>query len=39
MEVVLIAASLLLVAAMLGSLGWLTARREPAPVELPDDTV
>jgi hypothetical protein len=39
MEVVLIAASLLLVAAMLGSLGWLTVRREPVPVESPDDTV
>jgi hypothetical protein len=39
MEAALIAASLLLVVAMLGSLGWLTVRRETVPVESSDDTV
>jgi hypothetical protein len=39
MEAVLLAASLLLVVAMLGSLGWLSARREAVPVESSDDTV
>jgi hypothetical protein len=39
MQAILITSSLLLVAAMLGSLGWLTVRREAVPLESSDDTV
>jgi hypothetical protein len=39
MAFLLLSASLVLVLAMLGSLGWLTVRREAVAVESPDDTV
>jgi hypothetical protein len=39
MAFLLLSASLVLVLAMLGSLGWLTVRREAVPVESSDDTV
>jgi hypothetical protein len=39
MAFLLLSASLVLVLAMLGSLGWLTVRREAVRVESSDDTV